>query len=61
MLLFGLALSWGFAYIGLAAPTAETAQVMAFPILFPLTFASSCFVNPQSMPAGSSAAPRTSR
>jgi ABC-2 type transport system permease protein/oleandomycin transport system permease protein len=50
MLLFGFALSWGFAYIGLAAPNTETAQVMAFPILFPFTFASSAFVNTASMP-----------
>ena len=47
MLLFAFGLSWGFAYVGLAAPNTETAQVMAFPILFPLTFASSCFVNPR--------------
>ena len=51
MLFFGFALSWGFAYIGLAAPSTETAQVMAFPILFPLTFVSSCFVNPATMPS----------
>jgi ABC-2 type transport system permease protein/oleandomycin transport system permease protein len=51
MLIFAFALSWGFAYIGLAAPSTETAQVMAFPILFPLTFASSCFVNPATMPS----------
>ena len=31
MLLFAFALSWGFAYVGLAAPSTETAQVMAFP------------------------------
>jgi ABC transporter DrrB family efflux protein len=51
MLVFAFALSWGFAYIGLAAPNTETAQVMAFPILFPLTFASSCFVSPARMPS----------
>jgi ABC transporter DrrB family efflux protein len=51
MLLFAFALSWGFAFVGLAAPSAETAQVMAFPLLFPLTFASSCFVPVQSMPS----------
>ena len=48
---FAFGLSWGFAYVGLAAPNTETAQVMAFPILFPLTFASSCFVNPARMPS----------
>jgi ABC-2 type transport system permease protein/oleandomycin transport system permease protein len=51
MLLFAFALSWGFAFVGLAAPSAETAQVMAFPVLFPLTFASSCFVPVQTLPS----------
>ena len=41
---------WGFAVIGLIAPNSETAQVMAFPLLFPLMFASSAFVPVQSMP-----------
>jgi ABC transporter DrrB family efflux protein len=44
LLLFTHALSWGFALIGLTAPNSETAQVMAFPVIFPLTFASSAFV-----------------
>ncbi len=44
VLLFSYALSWGFAYVGLAARNSETAQLMAFPVLFPLTFASSAFV-----------------
>jgi ABC transporter DrrB family efflux protein len=50
MLLVGYALAWGFAYAGMAAPNAETAQFMVFPILMPLTFASSAFVPTQSMP-----------
>lgn len=50
ILLFSYALSWGFAVIGLSAPDSETAQVMSFPILFPLTFASSAFVPVQDMP-----------
>jgi ABC-2 type transport system permease protein/oleandomycin transport system permease protein len=50
LLLFAYALSWGFACIGLSAPNAETAQVISFPILFPLTFASSAFVPVSSMP-----------
>jgi len=50
LLLFLHALSWGFSVIGLIAPNSETAQVMAFPVLFPLTFASSAFVSVQSMP-----------
>jgi ABC transporter DrrB family efflux protein len=49
-LLFSYALSWFFALIGLSAPNSETAQVMSFPLLFPLSFASSAFVPVQTMP-----------
>jgi ABC transporter DrrB family efflux protein len=51
LLLFLHCLSWGFSVIGLTAPNTETAQVMAFPVLFPLTFASSAFVPLTSMPS----------
>jgi ABC-2 type transport system permease protein/oleandomycin transport system permease protein len=51
ILLFAYALSWGFAVIGLSAPNSETAQVMSFPILFPLTFISAAFVPVHSMPS----------
>jgi ABC-2 type transport system permease protein len=50
ILLFAYSLSWGFAYIGLSAPNAETAQVMVFPLIFPLLFASSAFVPVATMP-----------
>jgi ABC transporter DrrB family efflux protein len=50
ILLFAYTLSWGFAIIGLSAPNAEAAQVMAFPLLFPFIFASAAFVPVQSMP-----------
>jgi ABC transporter DrrB family efflux protein len=50
LLAFAYSMSWGFAAIGLSAPNSETAQVMAFPILMPLTFASTAFVPLQSMP-----------
>jgi ABC-2 type transport system permease protein/oleandomycin transport system permease protein len=50
VLFFAYALSWGFAIIGLSASNAETAQLAAFPVLFPLTFASSAFVPVTSMP-----------
>ncbi|MGH3577984.1 MAG: ABC transporter permease, partial [Mycobacterium sp.] len=50
ILLFAYALSWGFAVIGLSAPNSEVAQVIAFPLLFPLTFASSAYVPVSSMP-----------
>jgi len=50
LLAFAYALSWGSALIGLSARNAETAQAMAFPLLFPLTFASSAFAPVSSMP-----------
>ncbi len=50
MLFFAYAISWGFACIGLSAPNSEVAQLMAFPILFPLTFASTAFVPASTMP-----------
>jgi ABC-2 type transport system permease protein/oleandomycin transport system permease protein len=50
LLLFGFALSWVFALIGLAVPNAEAAQAASFPLLFPLVFASSAFVPTATMP-----------
>jgi ABC-2 type transport system permease protein len=50
MLLFGFALSWVFALIGLATANPESAQAAAFPLLAPLVFASSAFVPLKSMP-----------
>jgi ABC transporter DrrB family efflux protein len=50
LLLFGFALSWVFATIGLTMPNAEAAQAASFPILAPLVFASSAFVPISSMP-----------
>src|ERR1035438_929600 len=50
MLIFAYCLSGGFAFVGLAAPNSETAQAMTFPLIFPLTFASSIFVQVSSMP-----------
>ncbi|HVB70834.1 MAG TPA: ABC transporter permease [Acidimicrobiales bacterium] len=51
MLFFAYCLSWGFAFIGLSAPNSETAQAMAFPLVFPLTFASNVFVPLNDMPS----------
>ncbi len=31
MLIFAYCLSWGFAFVGLAAPNSEAAQAMTFP------------------------------
>ena len=50
LLIFGYALSWVFALVGLGSPNAETAQATMFPLLFPLVFASSAFVPLESMP-----------
>ena len=50
VLLFGYALSWVFAALGLAVGDPETAQAAAFPLIAPLVFASSAFVPVESMP-----------
>jgi ABC-2 type transport system permease protein/oleandomycin transport system permease protein len=50
-LLFGYAFSWFFALIGMLVRDPETAQVAGFVPLFPLVFASSIFVSPQTMPS----------
>ncbi len=50
MTIFGSALCWVFALIGLSVANGETAQAAAFPILAPLTFASNAFVPPSTMP-----------
>jgi ABC-type multidrug transport system permease subunit len=47
---FAFAMSWIFCLIGLAAANSETAQLIAFPVLFPLSFVSSAFVPVSSMP-----------
>ena len=50
VLLFGYAMSWIFATVGLAVRDPETAQAAAFPVMAPLVFASSAFVPVASMP-----------
>ncbi len=50
VLAFAFALSWVFANVGMKAPNGEAAQAISFPILFPLTFASSAFVPVNNMP-----------
>jgi ABC-2 type transport system permease protein/oleandomycin transport system permease protein len=49
-LLFGFALSWIFAYVGIRVKDSETAQLASFFMIFPLTFASSAFVPLTTMP-----------
>jgi ABC transporter DrrB family efflux protein len=50
VLLFAYSLSWLFAGVGLAVADPETAQAAAFPIVFPLIFASAVFVPVDRMP-----------
>jgi ABC transporter DrrB family efflux protein len=51
MLLFGYAFSWIFAYCGLIASSGEAANAIGFMVIFPITFVSSAFVPPDSMPS----------
>jgi ABC transporter DrrB family efflux protein len=50
ILAFSFSLSWIMANIGMKAANAEAAQAVAFPLMFPLTFASAAFVPVNSMP-----------
>jgi ABC transporter DrrB family efflux protein len=50
LLLIGYAFSWVFAFIGLTASSPEASNAYGFTILFPLTFISSAFVPPETMP-----------
>ncbi|HWE12586.1 MAG TPA: ABC transporter permease [Solirubrobacteraceae bacterium] len=49
-LLFGYACSWLFALLALTVRQAETAQLAAFLVTFPLVFASSIYAAPATMP-----------
>jgi ABC transporter DrrB family efflux protein len=51
MLLFGYAVSWIFATVGLAVRDPEAAQAASFPVLAPLVFASAAFVPIATMPS----------
>jgi len=50
LLLIGYAFSWVFAFIGLSASSPEASRAYGFTILFPVTFVSSAFVPPDTMP-----------
>jgi ABC transporter DrrB family efflux protein len=50
VLLFGYALCWVFATLGLFLANPESAQAAAFPVMAPLVFASSAFVPVATMP-----------
>ena len=51
LLLFALAVSLGYALIGMIVRSAEAVNAATFPIIFPLTFASSAFVPVNTMPS----------
>jgi hypothetical protein len=61
VLLFGYALSWVFATVGLAVGDPETAQAAAFPVLAPLCSPRPCSSRPAPCLAGYSRSPSTSR
>jgi ABC-2 type transport system permease protein/oleandomycin transport system permease protein len=50
MLLFGFAMSWVMALIGLSTGNAEAAQAASFPLMALLVFASNAFVSTKRMP-----------
>ena len=50
VLLFGYAMSWIYAAVGLATGDPEAAQAASFPVLAPLVFASGAFVPVSTMP-----------
>lgn len=52
LLLFGFAMSWVGAFIGLISTSVEVAQSAGLLWLFPVTFVSSAFVPAESMPIG---------
>jgi ABC transporter DrrB family efflux protein len=51
LLLFGYAFSWVFAFVGLVTSSPEAANSAGFIATFPLTFISSAFVPPATMPS----------
>jgi ABC transporter DrrB family efflux protein len=48
--LFGITVCWPMAFIGVVAKTPEAVNTWGFMIILPLTFASSVFARPESMP-----------
>jgi ABC-type multidrug transport system permease subunit len=52
MVLFSFAISWVGALLAIFIPNPEALQQLSFVIILPLTFVSSAFVDPETMPAG---------
>ncbi len=51
VVIFGFAMSWIYAVVGLSVPNSETAQAASFVVTFPLVFASAVFIPPSTMPS----------
>lgn len=52
LLMFSFAISWIGALMAILIPNVEALQQLSFIVILPLTFASSAFVEPSTMPAG---------
>jgi ABC transporter DrrB family efflux protein len=52
LLVFSFAISWVGALMAILVPNVEALQQLSFIVILPLTFASSAFVEPSTMPAG---------
>jgi ABC-2 type transport system permease protein len=50
LLLFSFALSWVWTLVGMKMPTPEAVMQASMTVMFPLTFASNVFVDPDTMP-----------
>ncbi len=50
LLLFGYAISWVMAYVGLLVPSVEVINNASFIVIFPLTFIANTFVPSESLP-----------
>jgi ABC-type multidrug transport system permease subunit len=50
VLVFGLVMCWPMAFLGITARTPESVNTWGFMLILPLTFASSAFAPPESMP-----------
>ena len=51
LLVFSFSLSWLWTWVGLKMATPEAVMQMSMTVMFPLTFASNVFVDPETMPA----------
>jgi len=52
LVVFALGLAWGFTALGLVMKTPQGVMNFGFTLIFPLTFMSSAFVDPETMPDG---------